>query len=149
MRNCIQICFLLHGHTERGIPYCHICLARHNSLTCLNTHQICRIVQRSKVKALSDHSLHIIIHHDGLTVGGSSVKHTMSDSSDFIRAFHHAVFRILKRLQNQSDCHLMIRHRLLCDIFILSGRLMGQLRAFNTDSLTQTFCYYTLVVHID
>ena len=149
IRYCIEICFLRHGHAKTGIPNGHILLVGHNRLAGLDTHKISRIVQRSKVETLFDNPFYIFIHNNRLTVFGTRMKHTMTDCRDLVRALHHAMHRILKRIQNQSDRNLVIRHRLLGHIFVLASRLVSQYRTFNTDSLTQTLCYYTLVRHIN
>ena len=149
MRNCVQISFLRHRHTKSSIPYSYVSFARHNSLTSLNSHQVSRVVQRSKIEALTDYFLNIFVYNDGLAVFGSCMQYTMSYSCDLVSTLNNTVLSILQRIQNQTDSNFMIRHSLLYNVFVFSRYLMSQFGAFNTDSLAETFCYYALIVHID
>ena len=76
--NCIQICLSWHALSKCSIKYCYLRYAWHSCLTCLNTNQVCRIVQRSEIKALSDYSLNILIYNDRIAVYLTCVQNAMA-----------------------------------------------------------------------
>ena len=76
--NCIQICLLWHTLSKCSIKYCYLRYAWHSCLTCFNTNQVCRIVQRSEVKALSDNLLNILIYNDRIAVYLTCVQNAMA-----------------------------------------------------------------------
>ena len=147
--NCIQICLSWHALSKCGIEYCYLRYARHSGLTCLNTDQVCRIVQRSEVEALSDDSLNILIYNDRIAVYLSSVQNTMSYCGNLLDIINYTVILVGQCVQNHLNCDLMILHWRLYYIIFLSSRLMSQLRTINTDSLAKSLCQYLLCLRIN
>ena len=106
-------------------------------------------MKRSKVKALPDHSLDIFIDNAGIAVYGASVKHPVADGRDLVCVLDDAVIFVLEGFHDHLDGHCVIRHGILHHILVLISGLMGQLRTFNADPLTQSFRDNALVVHVD
>ena len=82
--NCIQICLSWHALSKCSIKYCYLRYAWHSCLTCFNTNQVCRIVQRSEVKALSDNLLNILIYNDRIGIDGSKLTHKPTGKEDYV-----------------------------------------------------------------
>ena len=106
-------------------------------------------MQRSKIEALADYFLNVIVYNDGVAVLGTSVQNAVTDCCDLISALDHAVLCILKSIHNHLDCYGVGRHVFLYDIFVLASRLMGQFGTLDTNSLAQTLCDYALIGHVD
>ena len=147
--DCIHSSFLWHIHTKCCIEYCYVRLARHSLLTSLNTDQVSRVMEWSKVEAVTYDFLHILCNQCSITVYSTCMQYTMSDCCDLICALDHTMLRILQCIDYQFDSYAMIRHWLLCHKFVFSCRLVGQDRTFCSDSLTDAFCKNAFVLHID
>ena len=146
--DCIEVCLLRHLHTESGIPYCYVRSSGHSCLACLDTHQVRRVMQRSKVEALADYALYVLVNYDRIAVNLSAVQNAVSDCRDLLGILDYTVLRIYQCLHNQLDCFGMCRHSLL-DYHFLAVCLMCQLGTFDSDSLAETLCHYGLILHID
>ena len=149
MRNRIHISFLRHSHTKGSIPYSYVWLSGHSLLAGLDTHQVCRVVQRSKVEALADHTLYVIIHNNGIAVYHTAVKYAVADRRNLICVCDHAMVCILQSFHNKADRYGMIWHRLLKHELVLALWLVGQLGSVNTDTLAKALCDYVFIFHID
>ena len=149
MRDCIQICFLRHSHTKSGIPYSYVCFTWHNCLTSFDSHQVCRVVQRSKIEALADYFLNVIVYYDRLAIFGSCMQYTVTNSCDLIGALNNTMLCILQCFQNQTDCYFVIRHSFLNNVFVFSRYLMSQFGTIDSDSFAKSFCQYALISHIN
>ena len=57
-------------------------------------------MQRSKIKALTDYFLNVIVYNDGLAVLGTSVQYAVTDCCDLIGALDYAVLGILKSFRS-------------------------------------------------
>ena len=76
--NCIQICLLWHTLSKCSIKYCYLRYTWHSCLTCFNTNQVCWIMKRSEIEALSDYSLNILIYNDRIAVYLTCVQNAMA-----------------------------------------------------------------------
>ena len=85
-RNRITVCFRRHGLVECGIKYCYIRLARHQFHAGTDSHQVCRIVQRSKVATLIDNRDYFVVDDNGLCDLGTSVQYAVSDRLYLVQA---------------------------------------------------------------
>ncbi len=146
--NGIEIRLFRHCHTKSSIPYGHVRRSRHCFFAGLDSHQVGRIVKRSQIKAFPDDTFYILIYYDGLTVNGSCVKNPMSHGGDLFCIRDYTILRIYQCFHNQGNGFRMLGHGLL-NHQLLVGRLVGQLGTFNSDSLTEAFRHYVLVVHIN
>ena len=106
-------------------------------------------MEGSKVKALTDDSLHVLIDNTGIAVNGASVKNSVADGRDLVRVLDNAVSLVLQRVHDHLDGNGMVRHRVLHHILVLVRRLMGQLGALDADPLAQAFCDHALVFHVN
>ena len=148
MRNRIKICFFRHGHTEGRIKYGYIRNARHRLLTGFDTHQVRRIVKRSKIKTLTDGSFYILVYLDRFGKLDAAVQYTVSYCGDLAGILDYAVLRIYQSLHNQGNRLCMLRHGLFHYQFFAIC-LMSQLGTFDSDSLAETLCHYALIIHIN
>ena len=84
-------------------------------------------MQRSKVKAFTDHSLYILVHNNGIAVHSAAVQYAMSDGGNLAGILDHSVVCILQCFHYHLNGRLVGWHRLLDHELVLAGRLMGQL----------------------
>ena len=77
------------------------------------------------------------------------MEHTVSHCGYLTGILDNAVNRVYQRVHNHLDGCGMVRHWIFYHMLVLAFRLVGQLGALDTDSLTETFCQYTLVLHIN
>ena len=84
-------------------------------------------MQRSKVEALADHTLYVIIHNNGIAVYHTAVKYAVADRRNLICVCDHAMVCILQSFHNKADRYGMIWHRLLKHELVLARLLVGQL----------------------
>ena len=148
-RNRIAVCIGLKTHTESRIEDSHIRLAGHSRLTGLDAHEIRRVVERAEVEAFADDALDVIVDLDGLRVDGAAVQDAVADRIDLVDGFHDAVLRVKQRFEYELDGCLMCRHVFFDDEVFDAGDLVRQFGAGDADSLTEAFCLYGLVVHVD
>ena len=139
IRNCIHICFFRHGLMESSIKYSYVWFARHQFHTCTDPHQVCRVVQRSKVAAFFDYTEYFVIDDAGIGDFCAAVEYTVSDCFYFIQVLQYTCRRIYQSVKNHLDCFCMCRHSRLCNFFFSACRLIYK-SSVNTDTLAQTFC---------
>ena len=106
-------------------------------------------MERSKVEALADNSLHILVDDAGVAVNGSAVENPVADGRDLLRILDDAMVLVLESVHNHLDGNGVVRHGAFNHILVLVSRLMGQLGTVDADSLAQALCDDTLVVHVD
>ena len=85
-RNTVHICFRRHGLMECGIKYCYVRNARHQFHAGIDSHQVCRIVQRTKVSALLDNFDYFVIDDNRVCDLHSAVQNAVSDGIYFFQA---------------------------------------------------------------
>ena len=85
-RNCIHICFFRHCLMECSIKYSYVWFTWHQFHTCTDTHQVCRVMQRTKVTALFDNRDYFIVDNTGIRDFSSTMQYTMSDCFYFVKA---------------------------------------------------------------
>ena len=68
---------------ECGIKYCYVRNARHQFHAGIDSHQVCRIVQRTKVSALLDNFDYFVIDDNRVCDLHSAVQNAVSDGIYF------------------------------------------------------------------
>ena len=106
-------------------------------------------MERTKVEALTDDFLDIIIDDNGIRILGTAMQYTMTDRRDLINALNNADFRVDQGFQHLLYRDLMVRQIGFIDIIRLAIDLMGQKGSVDTDSLAQAFGQYGFIFHID
>ena len=93
--DCIHSCFLWNIHTKCCIEYCYIRFARHCFFASFNTDQVCRVMKRSEVEAVTNNFLHVFCYKCCITVYSTCMQYTVSDCCNLIRTFDHTMLFIL------------------------------------------------------
>ena len=147
-RNTVHICFRRHGLMECGIEYCYVRNARHQFHAGIDSHQVCRIVQRTKISALLDNFDYFVIDDNRVCDLHSAVQNAVSDGIYFFQALDDAALLVYQSVQNHLDCLYVCRHCCFCYLFFAVLWLINE-ASVDTDSLTESFCQDVTVVVID
>ena len=149
MWDCVQVGFFIHAHTEGGIEYSNVWFAWAYFFASFNTHQVCRVVQRTQVEALADSSFNIVVDNDGFGELCAAVEYAVTDCVDFLNRSDNTVVFVGQGIQNQFYSYGMVWHWGFNNIVVFARNFVGQNGTFDADSLTQTFCQNVLVLHIN
>ena len=136
----IHISLFGHGLMECSIKNSYHRSARHQSLTCIVTNQVCRIVQRCKIITFLNRSNYFFIDHCRRGKFFTTMYHTMSNSTDFLKTLNNTCLFISQCFQHQTDSFCVIRHRSCGNFFFTACRSIGNHTSINTDSFAKTFC---------
>ena len=148
-RDCVVVRLLRKRHTEGSIEYRYVGLTRNDLLTCLDTHEVCRVVQRAEIEAGTNDVLYSLIDDAGLCDLGAGMKYTMADRTDLINGLYNTVLCIGECIKYQLYSDAVIRHRGLKNEILLARYLMGELAAVDGDTLAEALCKNGLILHID
>ena len=148
-RDCVVVRLLRKGHTEGSIKYSYVWLARNDLLACLDTHEVCRVVQRAEIEAGTDNVLHVLVYDAGLCDVWTSMEYTVSDGTDLINGLYYTVLCIGECIKYQLYSDAVIRHSGLNNEILLARYLMCELTALDGDTLAETLCKNGLILHID
>ena len=108
VRNGIDECLGGHGLMESGVENSDHGLAGHNVLACLDTNQVCRVVQRSQGDALLDALHNLTVDDDRVGKLLTAVNHAVTHCVDLVRALDDAVMVVLQDIQHLLDGDLVI-----------------------------------------
>lgn len=81
---------------ECGIKYCYIRNARHQFHAGIDSHQVCRIVQRTEVSALLDNFDYFVIDDNRVCDLHSAVQNAVSDGIYFFQALDDAALLVTR-----------------------------------------------------
>ena len=144
----VHICLLRHGLMECCIKYAHHRGAWHQLLTCVDSDQVCRVVQRRKVVALFHCFFHFLCNHCGGRKFFSAMYDTVSHRSDLIQALDYTGLRIRQGIDHKLDGLSMGRHCLVRLYLFAACRLIGQ-ASVNPDPFAESLCQDFLGIRID
>ena len=133
---------------ECGIKYCYVRNARHQFHAGIDSHQVCRIVQRTEVSALLDNFDYFVIDDNRVCDLHSAVQNAVSDGIYFFQALDDAALLVYQSVQNHLDCLYVCRHCCFCYLFFAVLWLINE-ASVDTDSLTESLCQDVTVIVID
>lgn len=102
---------------ECGIKYCYVWNARHQFHAGIDSHQVCRIVQRTKVSALLDNFDYFVIDDNRVCDLHSAVCRTRCPMASTFQALDDAALLVYQSVQNHLDCLYVCRHCCFCYLF--------------------------------
>jgi len=109
IRNRIKKGVFRHGLMESCIKYRYVRNFWQNRFCCLNTGNVWRVVERSKMLDIFNRIKNDIINHDRASKLFPPMHHSVTYCRDIINLREHTMTRISQCFDNQSNRDLVIR----------------------------------------
>ena len=133
---------------ERGVEHRHHRHVFHDFAAALYAGNVARHVQRSEFRVLFADFYDLIGNDNRRMEVFARMENTVTDRGNFIHGFDYAAVFADESVQHHFDGRRMVRHVLFENVFLTVG-FMFENRAFNADSLAETFGNDAFVLHVD
>ena len=131
--------FLFHAHAPCGIKHRHLRRVGHCLAACVDSHQVCRIMQWSERDDFLDCGDTFIRNKRGRCEIRTAVQDAVTDRGDIFHVLDNADLLIRQYAEHQLDRLLMRGHRsFFGELFTVRG-FIGQF-AVDPDAFAKTLC---------
>ena len=133
---------------EGSIKHTDLRQSRHQLLHGIHALQVCRIMQRSKVRAFLEGLQHLIGKNDRLVELLTTMHHAMTYGIDFVETLDNTDFGISEQRENELHALSMLRNVMHNLLFLAIGQLYLYKSTIEAYTLGATTGHHTLVVHV-